>query len=868
MFFEMTLKSMMRRKKELRFVSAVTLIAVFFLSGVSVFQNVMNRYVREMNYENYGEWVISRTAGEGEVEHPYITEKGIAKSGGSLLLKPGDMSTQSGDCVGTVDEAFMETGHVSMYEGRMPENDGETAMDLPTLAAMGYGYDLGQTVTLSVVKDEEGNIATEEFKLVGTYKSFATNWAQDKSSPLPSVTLTEEGLNKLGGAFYSTQFYQLDRKYEEIDTEEFADSLKDQGIQCTYNAPVYETRLWGSVEMFNAVKLILLAVGAIATGYLLISYESGRRRWYYQYRTIGAGRGQIRRMILIEGCFGVFPYALAGLVLPQILGAVVCAAVSGAGKIPYLYRFEAGEFFVQAGVVFGVLFLVILSTWIVSGDRALIRNTRELTERQIRRLRGRKKKNLLRDFYPRQRKMQPLRQAAAAVFSVAVCMVMILCVREIAFQITAYVHNEEYVTDCAAERMAAYEYTVASVYYKDGVEVVDEDSAVQGYQFYNMYDGLSEGETSEIKEMAGVGIMSAETMDERHLLMWDGRTGNALLQSFKDMEYDDERTCPFRTLEEYPCEKYYFYEDYDQAAAEEGIRATGEAFDEERFNRGEQVIIICGTLVLEQEPEVEEYGIREGQELQIISRDHNNAEPVEVTAGMVFTPQTSRQRLDFPEPYNIIASRALAEKMAAADGQELKVNSVKIDFNRYASFESTEKQLAALFAGKGMDYYSNLEMLQAVRDEFIRGVSIYGIFLIVGISVYIILQLNIRRNQGYYLTGKYRSLRRMGMEKKRFRALALTDGSRQAVWLVLAVPCVYALSFVQGYFNAVKDIAGMDPMDPNQVIPDNPFGYTFSYMSIKSAPVWEISMCAAMILMFVACCVHGVRSIEKGERKV
>ena len=43
MFFQMMMKSIRRRKRELRYVSAVTFIAVLFLTSVSVFQNTMDQ---------------------------------------------------------------------------------------------------------------------------------------------------------------------------------------------------------------------------------------------------------------------------------------------------------------------------------------------------------------------------------------------------------------------------------------------------------------------------------------------------------------------------------------------------------------------------------------------------------------------------------------------------------------------------------------------------------------------------------------------------------------------------------------------------------------------------------------------------------
>ena len=74
MFAKMVLLSIKRRKKEIGFVSIVTFIAVLFLAGVSLFQNVMNRYVIENNYKNYGERIFSSL--DKELSHPYFASTG------------------------------------------------------------------------------------------------------------------------------------------------------------------------------------------------------------------------------------------------------------------------------------------------------------------------------------------------------------------------------------------------------------------------------------------------------------------------------------------------------------------------------------------------------------------------------------------------------------------------------------------------------------------------------------------------------------------------------------------------------------------------------------------------------------------------
>ena len=87
MFFQMMMKSIRRRKRELRYVSAVTFIAVLFLTSVSVFQNTMEQYVTVKNYENYGEWILSAGEDPGrregtfrDVEHPTCSTTGDTRT--------------------------------------------------------------------------------------------------------------------------------------------------------------------------------------------------------------------------------------------------------------------------------------------------------------------------------------------------------------------------------------------------------------------------------------------------------------------------------------------------------------------------------------------------------------------------------------------------------------------------------------------------------------------------------------------------------------------------------------------------------------------------------------------------------------------
>ena len=877
LFFKMVMRSVRRRRREMRFVSAAVFIAVLFLSGISVFQNVMNRYVTEKNYLNYGEWILSVTeelkseepAPFERLEHPYLLEKGISSTGGEVLDRDGAGTRKY---VGAIDEEFAEMGNVALYEGRLPESADEIAMDLPALAAMGYSYDLGQTISIGVQTDEYGNIARKEFKLVGTIKSFASNWITDSSHPLPSCIVTEEGLETVGGTFNRVWFYQLDREYQDIDIDEFTAPFLKSGLRCTYNLYAYEQRLWGSPEMFAAVKLILLVVAAAASGYLLISYENGRRKWYYQYRTIGAERSQIRRMILIEGIYGAFPWALAAQVIPHLLGAVICAGVAAGTELPYyLYEFLPGEVFLQAGVVFGTLFLVILSAWAVSGDRTLVKNTKTLTERQLKRIRRcRAKKKLVKSFFVRQRKLYPIRQAAAVLFTVIVGAVMVLCAGQTGTAVLGYQWSEDELADFDAEKTVNYEYTKTSygTVEINGVPQWSEETV--GCQFYNVYEGLTEADTAQIEALIGVESMERELLDERHILLWDGKEESPMLEQYISM--DEGYSGIEWEKGEHPCEQFLFYEDYSTFLERTGVEADGEKFDREKFDRGEQVII----LIREQYfigSEVPDSGITAGDLLTIESRDWEGR--TETEAGAVMSVEDTQEHI-FSGLYNVIGSYQLAEKIAAADGQTLQTDRIRLNFNRDASYESTEKQLAALFEAKEMTYGSNMESKRINAENMVRSVSIYGIMMAVGISVYFVLQLNMRKNQGFYLRGEYRLFRRLGIERRTFGRMAVTDGVKQAVWVLAGIPCAYLLIFCQKYAEQVRlaeESKGQGMIYESYSNLLNEFTQNLPVLAIDrvlndAKPLWELSVCILMVIVFLISTAVGIRSMEKGESRV
>lgn len=192
---QMIYTGMKRRRKEVRYVSLVTFIAVLFMTGVTLFQNIMNVYVFSTNLHNYGDWVISSV--NQTCTHPYLqTESSITTATSMVDAEGKSLKLYAGKA----DENFQKLYDEIIYEGRMPIAEHEIAMDISTLAILGYSYEVGQMVEVSYL-DAEGVIQRKSFELVETLKNFSAIWKSDRMFPLPNFIVNTDSGNRLFRVF-------------------------------------------------------------------------------------------------------------------------------------------------------------------------------------------------------------------------------------------------------------------------------------------------------------------------------------------------------------------------------------------------------------------------------------------------------------------------------------------------------------------------------------------------------------------------------------------------------------------------------------------------------------------------------------------
>ena len=807
-FLKMVLRGLKRRKREMRYVSLVTFIAVLFMSSVNLFQNVMDRYLMETNYQNYGDWVFSAVKDYqdsgvifSEISHPYLAASGICQTGETLLNgknEPGSVN------LGTVDASVREFGNITLYEGKFPEEKDEIAMDLSSLSELGYSYDLGQTIRVAVQKED--GILEKEFHLVGTLKSFAENWKHAEGYFLPNGIVTEEGMHEVCEPLYATYFYQLDRKYENIDMEEFAAAFMTPGFMRTYNSYVYENRVWGSRAMFQAAEIILIFIGALAVGYLMLSYISQRRKWYYQLRCTGADKMQIRMIILTETVYGTFPYALAGMMLPYLAGAVICYGASVNLKVPYFFKFQPEQFFRQFGAILGVLLFSMVCAWFGSRDKRLGRNKEEVTKRQIKRLRrdAKKERNVGKRFLRRQRMMHPLQRAASILFSIVVCFILILCLNRMYQAKTVYEANKEwYGYDFKAGKTKEME-----IRYGDGGDISygKEDS-------YDMYDGVSTQIKEEVQSLIGIEYMDWQIHDVTHILQWEKKEDSPV-ERMKKKDYENHAVSVEKTY-------FQYYEDCESILKELKKKYGPELkqLDEKAFQNGEQIILFLPDYesILTGE-KAHETTIQPGDTVEIVSAEKELNIPVEwagydlpgitqVKVGAVIEDVRIEDSALFAYVFNqgILASRNLAERVAQADGQEAGANRICLKLNKNQSFESTQKRLVSIFKKNGMSYVTYAEEMQQARNAYIRNNCIYGIMFCTVLSIFLILQIHFHQIQNQYRERKYRLLKQLGMTHSFFRTMTVKDGLGQWLWMLFSIPLSYGVMAYLYYLEARKE---------------------------------------------------------------
>ena len=822
MFAKMVLLSIKRRKKEIGFVSLVTFISVLFLAGISLFQNVMNRYVVENNYKNYGEWIFSSL--DKELSHPYFASTGSCATGGVVLNK----SEQTiGENIGYIDEGFLGLANLTFYEGRLPEKDDEIIMNLTTLAKLGYSLDLGQTIHIKVevvreIMEGEAIVYETEyfekdFTLVGTIRDFSTTWQYVEGYPLPSCVMTKAAVEELGGSLYTTNFYQLDRAYEDINKEEMMNKfLEEDGV--AYNEYAYGRVVWGSQEMFEDMKDIIQLIAVLMLCYLMMSYVTKRRSWYYKLRSTGAARHQIWAMIFIEGLYGTLPWAFLGFVVPYLIGGVTCSVVSQKLDLPSIFVVDMTEVLGQVWTVLGIVLLVLFVACLGTSDKRLSNNSAEVTNLQLWRLKwaAHGKRNVAKRFLKRQNMRNPLQRLAMCICAVVVSTILVTCVSVLVQKYDYYdlvANNRSDFSAGKGETIPGESFLYIETDWRGNKTEVEWCAYPEGVGYYSYDNGINAQLDAELNVIEGIAKRDDSMQDNFSMLDWSQkRESHPYL-----LAYERNKRNPFVSDEERWRETEYemrfsyniAMDTYEDLKAQYPLVFERAAIDEEAFIKGEQIIVICPaveTSYMDEEGNftdgiiIQDNTLEDGMQVTWQNKQMGVEIPVEITMTDISVEEF--YEMDLPGVYYMIfASTGVAERALAERGVEPQYNTINIDLEPNTAFGSTTKRLAATLIAHGFGYSIGWEKKEMARDEFLSALSVYGTVFCMVLITYLVLQMNMQQMKHHNRGKQYLQMKHLGMSNAFFVWMNVKQALKECVWLIpgLIVGHAFGIIIVNPY---------------------------------------------------------------------
>ena len=321
---KITFKSIRRRFPQIWKAALTTLVAVFFVTAVLIFQENMYQWQMSSNKSRFGDWFIcersKKEANEILSTHNYLCEPVSAKSSVELYDSEWNETKLH---IGSMTDDFIKQGRLKLDEGRMPQNNDEIAMDWNTLLKLGYAGELGQKITIYYYRADNINYESDQrietYTLVGIFQNYTNIWQNGKM--IPGALVTDEKLNDFD--------YKIDNLYlygfkDSIRTSEYANVYKKikEDIRCetVYNAAVYDYSPWKSATVYMYMYVVVMVIGILALSYQLIEYRNTRRKSYNMFSQMGMTKAGIRKMYITENAFILIPAGIIGILLALAVG--------------------------------------------------------------------------------------------------------------------------------------------------------------------------------------------------------------------------------------------------------------------------------------------------------------------------------------------------------------------------------------------------------------------------------------------------------------------------------------------------------------------------------------------------------------------
>ncbi len=366
--FSLAFEGIKRRKRQSLLIFFVLLISFTFAIILLSYTSSVAETNSQLRLDTYGYWYGAITDGiDSDKEYlestEWIDEVGTSVYYGSASIIVKDTIYGTLYDIGTVDDSFIDMG-IFLESGSFPKNSNQIAIESATLSEIGYGVNSSITLQFEF-SNEAGDTATVEktFKICGAISEYTGLWDIDCS--LNTAFITEEAMADMiaeaeatlgdiaGSGTETTYFFSVKSGMESGVEKEVNSYLYDNREGYTYRTVTLNSVLEMESEaaQTNMVYLVLiLAITILAVVMIYILQMQSEVKRIVRFRSIGASKGQLRFLIMIETLMLAIPAVILGIFfgflgIRILLGvSVYSGSVDIAVSIPWNYLMMALAF--------------------------------------------------------------------------------------------------------------------------------------------------------------------------------------------------------------------------------------------------------------------------------------------------------------------------------------------------------------------------------------------------------------------------------------------------------------------------------------------------------------------------------------------
>ncbi|MCC8196988.1 MAG: ABC transporter permease [Ruminococcus sp.] len=317
--FSLAFKGLRRRRNQTFLILAVLTISfafAFIVLGYSYSIAATNEAYRAATYGSWHGMIADST----EKDISYIESAEWLEESGTITT----YATINSSGIGTVSDSMTDLG-ISMNSGRLPESEDEIAMEADLLSALGYDYELGQEIEITVIFDTgisgKSVYVKKSYTLCGVITEYSSIWSVLGDTTLNSAIITEDAAKTLVSeanetaivsGSVSTCFYSVKSGYE----DEVASDSYLRSRRAVTNYTISVTNEEANLNILYVAIIFLVSLLAVVVIYILNMPKEVQRT--VRMRSIGASKWQILSLIALESLILCIP----AIILGTVLGAV------------------------------------------------------------------------------------------------------------------------------------------------------------------------------------------------------------------------------------------------------------------------------------------------------------------------------------------------------------------------------------------------------------------------------------------------------------------------------------------------------------------------------------------------------------------